>query len=341
MTQLTNKKFTLIKHPVGDNIKECFKMQSESINLEDVPEGHVVIQNVYISLDPAMRIWISGKPSYREPVKLNAVMDAAGVGIVLKGGKNLNKGDYVTGGLQWQQYAVLPENQVMKVDQLSPVYLNELGHIGQTAYWGLVDRGHIKKGDEVFISAAAGAVGSLACQIAKIKGCRVVGTAGSEEKVKYLQEELGIEAFNYKDVPKGEMKKVLAKHFPRGIDLYFDNVGGEMLEASLDNISLEARVVICGAISQYNSNKAPQAPRNYIRLLFKQATMSGFIISNYFSRFPEAVKEMLPWVQEGKLRGRSDIQKGFEKMPETLEMLFTGANKGKLIVQVSETQSKL
>lgn len=337
-----NEKYILVKRPEGSNLDDIFQSVKETIEISSIPQGHILVRTIYISLDPAMRIWISGVKTYTDPVDINGLMKASAIGVVEKGGNKIKEGTFVVAELGWQRYAVVKETSVMPIPQPSTLYLNELGHIGQTAYWGIVDRGSVKEGDHVFVSTAAGAVGSLACQIAKIKGAHVVGCAGTDDKVEWLQKELGIEAFNYKKVPKGELTTELKKYFPKGIDVYFDNVGGEFLEASINLIRDFGRIVICGAISSYNKNGEITGPRNYTKLLFTQSSMNGLIVTKYLDRFPEAAQVLYKWIKEGKLKSKVDIEQGFENIPKVFPKLYTGENTGKLIVQISNpNKSKL
>jgi NADPH-dependent curcumin reductase CurA len=264
-------------------------------------------------------------------------MRALGAGrVVASRHAGLKEGDHVTGLLGVQRYATAPGDALNKVDaDLAPLptWLGTLGMPGMTAYFGLLDIGRPQEGQTVLISGAAGAVGGVVGQIAKLKGARAVGIAGGPEKCRYVTEELGFDAaIDYK---AGELDARLREHCPAGIDVYFDNVGGEILDAALAQLAREARVVICGAISQYNATGAMRGPSNYMSLLVNHASMTGFVVSDYGAGYREGVQEMLAWYSEGKLVSREDVAEGFETFPETLLRLFEGGNTGKLVLKTS------
>jgi NADPH-dependent curcumin reductase CurA len=306
---------------------------------EQIPElkdGEVLVKNAYISLDPAMRGWMAEGRSYIPPVEIGEVMRAGSVGEVVESkGSKLAVGDHVSGWLGVQEYALCDENAVFKVDTSHiplPKYLGALGMPGVTAYFGLLEVGEPKEGETVVVSGAAGAVGSVVGQIAKLKGCRVVGIAGGPEKCEWLTGELGFDAsIDYKSE---DVAAALREHCPEGVDVYFDNVGGEILDAALANLARGARVVICGAISQYNNLDAMKGPSNYMSLLVNRARMEGFVVIDYMGRAPEAVREMATWIAEGKLVAREDIVEGFESFPDALKKLFAGENIGKLVLKI-------
>jgi NADPH-dependent curcumin reductase len=303
-----------------------------------VPEpgdGEAVVEVLYISLDPAMRTWLNEGESYVPPVQIGDVMRAIGIGRVIASRySGLQEGDPVSGLFGIQRYGVLSGQELQKIDpDLAPLttYLNALGIPGMTAYFGLLEIGRPQEGQTVVVSAAAGAVGSLAGQIARIKGCRVVGIAGGMEKCRLLTEELGFDAAV--DYKAGEVSKQLGSLCPEGIDIYFDNVGGGILEAALRNLARGARVVLCGAVSQYNEG-AMRGPRNYMALLIKRARMEGFVVFDFAARYREAAREIGGWITEGTLHSREHVVEGFETFPETLLMLYNGANTGKLVLKV-------
>jgi NADPH-dependent curcumin reductase CurA len=244
-------------------------------------------------------------------------------------------GDHVYGALGVQEYAVLNGKGVRKVDATAaplPVHLSALGMPGLTAYFGLLDLGKPQPGETVVVSGAAGAVGAVVGQIARIKGCRAVGIAGGPAKCKYL-EELGFDAaIDYK---AGSVYKILQQHSPKGVDVYFDNVGGEMLEAALSLLARNGRIIICGAISQYNATIPPKGPANYLSLLVNHGTMTGFVVGDYISRWSEGLRDLAAWMAQGKLKSREHIVEGLEKFPEALLMLFSGENHGKLMLKVA------
>ncbi len=329
-----NHQFRLAARPDGMVGPEHFDYVEES--LPELTDGQVLIKTAYISLDPAMRGWMSEGRSYIPPVQIGEVMRAGTVGEVVESkGEKFAVGDHVTGWLGVQEYAVCDENAVFKVDAGEiplTTFLGALGMPGITAYFGLLDVGAPKEGETVVVSGAAGAVGSVVGQIAKIKGCRVVGIAGGPEKCAWIVEELGFDAaIDYKGEDVGE---ALRKHCPEGVDVYFDNVGGEILDAALARLARGARVVICGAISQYNKMTSMSGPGNYMSLLVNRARMEGFVVIDYMGRAPEAVGEMAGWIAEGKLIAREDVVEGFESFPEALQKLFRGENVGKLVLKV-------
>jgi len=332
-----NHQVRLAARPVG-----LPKPSDWSYAEEPVPEpgeSEVLVEILYVSLDPAMRGWMNEGRSYIAPVSIGDVMRALAAGrVVASNHADLAVGDHVTGLLGVQEYAVAGGHAVMKVDPglaPLPVYLGTLGMPGMTAYFGLLDIGRPAEGETVVVSGAAGAVGGVAGQIAKLKGCRVVGIAGGAEKCRYVVEDLGFDAaIDYKsqDVAAG-----LHEHCPKGIDVYFDNVGGEILDAALARLARYARVVICGAISQYNATGAMRGPSNYMSLLVNHASMTGFVVSDYGDRYAEGAREMAGWLSAGKLKTREDIADGgIERFPETLLRLFEGKNTGKLVLKVAE-----
>ncbi len=334
MTRVTNRRFLLARRPVGHVTREDFTFEQASV--EDLSDGQVLIRNSYLSLDPAMRGWMNEGKSYIAPVGLGEVMRALGVGEVVESKHpNYAVGDHVQGAVGVQDYFAGEPKGFYKVDpQLAslPLYLSALGMTGMTAYFALLDVGAPKSGETVVISGAAGAVGSVAGQIARLKGCRVVGIAGGEQKCRTLTDELGFDAvIDYKneDVLEG-----LKRTCPNGVNVYFDNVGGDILDAVLSRLALHARVVICGAISQYNNTTPVKGPANYLSLLVNRARMEGFVVLDHAARFAAAGQEIAGWIAEGKLKSREDIVEGLETFPETLHRLFTGENFGKLILKV-------
>ena len=300
--------------------------------------GEVLVRVLYLSLDPAMRGWMNAGKSYVAPVGLGDVMRAGGVGrVVTSNDPTLAAGDLVVGITGIQDYVVSKAAGLRKIDpQVAPPprYLGALGMTGLTAYFGLLDIGQPKEGETVVVSAAAGAVGAVVGQIAKIKGCRVIGIAGGAAKCSYIVDELGFDAaVDYKNE---DVRKALARHCPKGIDVYFDNVGGEILETALSLLARRARVIICGAISQYNSTTGMAGPRNYMSLLVNHALMEGFVVFDYADRYPEGMKALAGWTIEGKLKAREDVVDGLDTFPETLLKLFRGENFGKLVIKVAE-----
>jgi NADPH-dependent curcumin reductase CurA len=292
-----------------------------------------------VSLDPAMRGWMNEARSYAPPVGIGEVMRAGGIGRVT-GSRHpdFQDGELVSGMFGVQRYAASDGRGVRKVDTSlapTPVHLGVLGMTGLTAYFGLLDLGRPEPGQTVVVSGAAGAVGSVAGQIARIKGCRTVGIAGGPEKCAWLVEELGFDAaIDYK---RGELRAELRRHAPDGVDVYFDNVGGETLDEVLRRIARGARVVICGAISQYNAEQPPRGPANYMQLLVQRASMTGFLVFDYADRYSEAVAQLAGWLSAGELQSREDVVRaGLDQFPEVFLRLFRGENTGKLILQLAD-----
>ena len=333
---LTNHKFLLAARPVGMPKRSDWTYAEEP--LAEPKEGELLVQVLYISLDPAMRGWMNDARSYTPPVGIGELMRALGVGVVTASrNPRFAVGDQVSGVFGVQEYAVTDGRGVTKIDARIvplPKYLSVLGMTGMTAYFGLLDTGQPKAGDMVVVSAAAGAVGALVGQIAKIKNCHVVGIAGGAEKCRYIVQELGFDAaIDYKSTSE-DVKQSLRKHCPEGIDVYFDNVGGAILDAALANLARGARIVICGAISQYNNIGPVTGPSNYMSLLVNRATMKGMMVFDYADRYPQAGAEMGGWMAAGKLKSREDIVEGLATFPETLLKLFKSENSGKLILKV-------
>ncbi len=332
-----NKQLILKKRPIGIPDHETWELTSTEIPTPD--EGEVVIQTDYISLDPAMRGWMNEGKSYIEPVQLGEVMRAGTIGKVIAANKHpkYKIGDTLTGWGGVQQYIKTNGQGHFKVDtQMIPAskYLGVLGMPGMTAYFGILEVGKIKEGDTVLMSGAAGAVGSVAGQIAKIQGCKVVGIAGGPEKCAYVVSELGFDAcIDYKNE---SVHKSIKEHCPQGVDVYFDNVGGDILDAALARLRMNARVVICGAISQYNNKTAIKGPSNYLSLLVNRATMQGMVVFDYADRYREAGLQMGQWMMEGKLKSEETIFEGIENFQATYERLFSGKKKGKLLLKIKE-----
>jgi NADPH-dependent curcumin reductase CurA len=336
---LTNHQFRLAARPQGLPKRSDWNYTEEPV--KDPGPGDVLVKTLYLSLDPAMRGWMNEGKSYIAPVGIGEVMRAGGAGrVIASGNPAFAVGDHVTGLLGAQEYALIGAEGTKGLTKVDPklvplpVYLGALGLTGLTAYFGLLDVGQAKAGDTVAISGAAGATGMVAGQIAKIKGCRAVGIAGGREKCNYIVKELGFDAaIDYKseNVIEG-----LRKHCPKGVNVYFDNVGGDILDAVLTQLGRGARVVICGAISQYNSTTGIKGPSNYLSLLVNSARMEGFVVFNYMARYGEAAREMAGWMMAGKLKSREDIVEGFQTFPDTLLKLFRGENFGKLMIKVAD-----
>jgi NADPH-dependent curcumin reductase CurA len=335
---LVNHQFRLAARPVGLPTPEVWSYTEEPVG--EPADGQALVKVLYISLDPAMRGWMAEGRSYIPPVGIGEVMRALGAGrVVASKHERLAVGDHVTGLLGVQEYTLVHGDALQKVDALGeelPVCIGTLGMPGMTAYFGLLDIGRPQAGDTVVVSGAAGAVGGLVGQIAKLKGARTVGIAGGGEKCSHVLEQLGFDAaIDYKSQ---DVEAALREHCPNGIDVYFDNVGGEILDAALANLARNARVVICGAISQYNNGSLGdfRAPSNYMSLLVNHASMTGYVVTDYLSRYGEGVAEMSAWLKSGKLVSREDIAEGFENFPDTLLRLYSGENTGKLVLKLTD-----
>lgn len=330
-----NRQWLLARRPSG-------RVQESDFAWSEVPvaapgEGQVLVRTLWISFDPAMRGWMEDRRSYVPPVPLGSPMRAGGVGQVVESRHPRWKpGDMVQGMLGWQDYADLPGETLSRVPAgVPPTWvLGVLGITGLTAYFGLLDLGQPKPGETVVVSGAAGATGSVAGQIARIQGCRVVGIAGGPEKCRWLVDEARFDAaIDYKGEPVADR---LAELCPRGVDVFFDNVGGEILDAVLARIAQRARVVLCGGISRYDDATLAPGPRNYLQLVVQRARMEGFIVIDYAARFPEAVAKLREWVESGRLVHQEDVQHGLENAPRTFQRLFLGENRGKQLLQLAE-----
>lgn len=329
-----NHQFRLAARPVGMPKRSDWNYVEESVR--QPADNEVLVRALYLSLDPAMRGWMNEGKSYIPPVQIGEVMRAGGVGeVIASQHPGFKAGDHVYGTLGIQEYATVDGKGLTRIDPALaplPTYLGTLGMPGFTAYFGLLDIGQPKPRETVVVSGAAGAVGTVVGQIAKIKGCRVVGIAGGAEKCAYLVNELGFDAaIDYKSE---DLKKSLRQHCPQGVDVYFDNVGGDILDAVLTQLARNARIVICGAISQYNSTTGVKGPSNYMSLLVNRASMKGMVVFDYADRYPEAMREMGGWLKAGQLKSREDIVTGIETFPDTLLKLFKGENTGKLVLKV-------
>ncbi|MBN8504855.1 MAG: NADP-dependent oxidoreductase [Burkholderiales bacterium] len=337
-----NRQIRLAQRPVGLPGPECWQLTEEPVVQPD--EGGVLMQTLAISLDPAMRGWMNEGKSYIPPVEIGAVMRAGGIGRVIAS-KNpaFPEGCLVTGGPGVQDYCLVPADQIKRsgLARIDPrlgsvsQWLNVLGMPGMTGYFGLMDVGQPQAGETLVVSGAAGAVGQTVGQLAKIKGCRVVGIAGGAAKCEWVVKELGFDAcIDYKT---GSVRDGLKQHCPDGIDIYFDNVGGEILDTVLTRIKRKARIVICGAISQYNNTTAVQGPKNYLSLLVNRARMEGIVVFDYAPRYGEAIAEMAGYLREGRMKSKEDVVRGsVDDFPATLLKLFNGENFGKLVLQLAD-----
>lgn len=332
-----NKQLLFVKRPTGDADASTWSLVSNPI--PKIKEGEVLIQQHYVSLDPAMRGWMNEAKSYIPPMEINSVMRAGSVGQVIEANNHpeFKVGDYVAGYAGVQQYIATNADGYYKVDpKLAPLptFIGTLGMPGMTAYFGITEVGKLKESDIVLVSGAAGAVGSIVGQVAKIKGCKVVGIAGGTDKCKYVVDELGFDAcIDYKNE---DVKQRLKEECPKGLDIYFDNVGGEILDIALGRLRMNARIVICGAISQYNNKTAVKGPSNYLSLLVNRASMTGMVVFDYADRYAEGAKILGGWMAQGKLKSKEDIYEGIENFPETYSRLFSGNKMGKLVLKIIE-----
>lgn len=334
---IINNQITLAERPQGMPDSNTFEFVKKDVG--DVKEGQILIKTLYVSVDPYMRGRMENVESYVEPFKLNAVIEGGSIGEVIESKSDQFKtGDVVTGMFGWQEYHVAGENEVRQIDpSIAPITTNLhiLGMTGLTAYFGLLDIGKPKAGETVVISGAAGSVGSTVGQIAKIKGARVVGIAGSDEKISFLKDELNFDAgINYRTTDN--IKDDLKHACPAGVDVYYDNVGGEISDAVMTKLNSYARIPVCGAISTYNLEGKDIGPRVQQTLIKKSALMQGFTVGNYSDRFKEGAKQLGQWLQEGKLTYRETIREGFENIPDAFLDLFRGKNIGKLLVKVGD-----
>ena len=348
---LSNRQIRLASRPVGLPTRANWRFTEEPVAAP--APGDVLVKTLALSLDPAMRGWMNEGKSYIAPVGLDEVMRAGGIGtVVASKNRQFAVGDTVSASLGVQQYCLIPDGQasrfgLFKLDLRlgTPTqWLNVLGMPGMTGYFGLMDIGQPKAGETVLVSGAAGAVGQTVGQLAKIKGCRVVGIAGGPAKCAWVVDELGFDAcIDYKAPAPADAKRWdavrdgLKQHCPNGVDIYFDNVGGDILDAALARINRKARIVICGAISQYNNTTPVKGPANYLSLLVNRARMEGMVVFDYTDRFPIAVAELGSYLKEGRIKSKEDVVDGIDAFPETLLKLFNGENFGKLVLQVARS----
>jgi NADPH-dependent curcumin reductase CurA len=328
-----NAQCRLAARPVGLPKPADWDLAQEAAPEPQDGEFRVTVE--YLSVDPAMRSWMNAGRSYVPPVQIGEVMRAAGIGRVTDSRhRDFKVGEHVYGVFGVQRYAVSDGTGVTRVDTTlapAPVHLGVLGISGLTAYFGLLDVGRPEPGQTVVVSGAAGSVGSVVGQIARIKGCRTIGIAGGEDKCHWLVDELGFDAaIDYK---RDDARARLREYAPDGVDVFFDNVGGEVLEAALGRLARGARVVLSGAISQYNATEAPRGPANYMQLLVARASMTGFVIFDYATRYGDGVAQLAQWLRDGELRSREDIVHGdIDQFPDMLLRLFSGQNTGKLVL---------
>lgn len=331
---MDTKQIVLSSRPKGKPVLKNF--ETKNIKLPELAEKEIALEALYFSVDPYMRGRMNDAKSYTPPFELGKPLTGGVIAKVIRSNSShFKENDIVTGNLPWQELCIATENSVVKIDtSIAPAsyFLGILGMPGLTAYFGLMDIGKPKKGETVVVSGAAGAVGLVVGQIAKLQGCRVVGIAGSDEKVKLLKKEFGFdEVINYKTCK--DVKKAIADACPKAVDIYYDNVGGPISDAVVSNINFNARIALCGQIALYNSTEIPTGPRLQPMLLTRSVLMQGFIVSNYQSRFSEGNKQLAAWVQDGQLKYEETIVKGFDQLPSALLGLFEGDNIGKMVVE--------
>ncbi|MEM7282234.1 MAG: NADP-dependent oxidoreductase [Pseudomonadota bacterium] len=335
-----NRQWRLANRPKELVSRENFSWHEEA--MPQVGDNQFMVQNLVLSFDPTLRVWMNERDSYVSAIQIGEVMRGFSVGRVVES-KNgdFAVGDIVTGGFGWQDYAVSDGGGISSVSKVPPgtpltMPLSVLGVTGITAYFGMKEIGQVKEGDVVLVSGAAGATGSVAGQVAKMLGAsKVIGIAGGEEKCSWLENEAGYDAaIDYK---KDDVAKAIHQHAPKGIDVYFDNVGGPMLDSVLAQIRIGARIVLCGAISSYNSASGDiPGIKNYGNLIVNRGTMRGFIVLDFAERFGEAVQQLAGWVQQGKLVYQEDLQEGLENAPEVFQRIFTGKNRGKQLLKIAD-----
>jgi NADPH-dependent curcumin reductase CurA len=332
----SNRRLVLAARPEG--MVDASTVQLETAEAPEPGRGAALVRVQYLSIDPTIRTWMNDVPGYLPPIQIGEVIRSGGIGeVVASNSERYKVGDRLFGMWGWQDYAIADEGanagQQIPDGVEAPTVLNLFGVTGLTAYCGLLDVGKMQEGDVVVVSAAAGATGSSVAQIAKIKGAsKVIGIAGGPEKCRFLVEELGLDgAVDYR---AGKVAADLHRLCPEGIDLYFDNVGGEILNACLGRLAMRGRVVLCGAIAHYNDAELPAGPANYVNLIPKRGRMEGFIILDYAGRFAEAQGAMFGWLLEGKIKHFEHIVEGLENAPQALNLLFTGKNNGKVVVKL-------
>jgi len=337
MTGLMNRQYVLASRPEG--IPDTRHVPARDVPVPEPAPGQVVLRNLYISLDPAIRGWMGDDPNYIEPIAIGDAVRSSVIGRVVKS----NSPDFAEGDIAmtmgaWERYTTVPGAMLNGLDEGAGIplsaYLGVLGPTGLTAYFGLLEVGRPRPGETVLVSAAAGAVGSVVGQIARMRGCRVVGMAGSEDKCRWLEEELGFDAaINYKTC--GDHGRAIRAACPGGVDVYFDNVGGEILDAALLCLNKFARVAVCGWISTYNEAAAP-GPKNLWQLVAESLTIQGFTVLDYRERFAEGIAQLAQWVASGEIKYREDIVDGLDNILPAFLRLFDGSNRGKLVIRLPE-----
>ena len=337
MTQLTNRQYILASRPEGEPTVE--NVPRRDVPLEPLADGQVRLRNLYLSLDPAIRGWMDDAPNYIEPITLGDAVRSSVIGRVVESAHpDFAVGDVAMTMGAWEAYTTVDGAALNALDESAGVplslFLGVLGPTGLTAYFGLLEVGKPRAGETVLVSAAAGAVGSVVGQIARMQGCRVVGMAGTDDKCAWLTEELGFDAaINYRDC--GDYSAAIAAACPDGVDVYFDNVGGDILDAALANMNKHGRVAVCGWISTYNAAELPPL-KNLWQLVAESVTMQGFVVLDYLERFPEGIAQLAEWVMTGQLQFREEIVDGLDEVLPTFLRLFDGSNQGKLVIRIPE-----
>jgi len=335
MSNVVSKEIRLARRPVGMPKLDDFEVGEAQISAPG--DDEVLVRNIWMSVDPYMRGRMYDRESYVPPFQIGQPLEGGAIGqVIASNSSKVAVGDYVNSMMGWREYFVAKGDTVQKVDETAaPVqaYLGTLGMPGLTAYAGLLRIGELKDGETVFVSAASGAVGAVVCQIAKAKGCFVVGTAGSDDKCTWLEDVAGIDkAINYKTC--GDLTEAVRAAAPKGVDVYFENVGGEHLVAALENMRPFGRLVMCGMISQYNATEPSPGPSNLIYMVGKSLKMQGFIVSNHFDLLPDFISDMSKWIAAGKLKWEETVEDGIDRAPQAFLNLFTGGNKGKMLVKI-------
>ncbi len=336
-----NRQWLLHERPTGMIGPEHYELVTSPMPEPDLAAGEVLVKTLMLGFDPAMRGWVNDEPSYLPPVGIGEPMRASGVGqIVASNNPDLPEGALVQGLLNWQEYSIAGSAgseiplQVLPDGTPPGMALSVFGTTSLTAYFGLLDVGKPVAGDTVLVSGAAGATGSAVAQIARLKGCRVVGIAGGAEKCGWLQDACKVDAVI--DYKSENVEQRIAELCPEGINVFFDNVGGDILEAGIQHMAERGRIVLCGSISGYNSPERPPGPRNLFLLVVRRLRMEGFIVIDYLDRAQEAFDDLMGWVGAGEFAWREDVQEGFENIPATLQRLFTGQNKGKQLLKLAD-----
>lgn len=338
MTDLKSREIRLKAYPDGLPTAETFEFCE--VDVPEPKDGEFRVRNIYMSVDPYMRGRMRQGESYVAAFHVGKALDGGAIGVVeTSNNADFPEGTVVQTGMGWREYFVSNGEGVNKTRPIEGASLTSLmgaaGGTGLTAYVGLYRIAALKDGETVFVSAAAGAVGQIACQIAKIRGCRVIGSAGSDEKCKWLEETCGVDAtINYKTA--GNLTKALAAAAPDGIDVYFENVGGEHLEAAINCMNVKGRIAVCGMISQYNASKPAAGPSNLISIIGKDITMRGYVLGNHYDMAGDFYKDISKWIADGKIKWSETIYEGIEQAPEAFIGLFSGKNSGKMLVKLSD-----